>query len=394
MRDPERFTMSGSSAGWICLLAFLALPNCSFDPSGVAPADNLYEGPLPHSSAIFCDIEQVLTRHCATAEDLATGVRLAAAAVALNTGQSSSVVIDESPEARGRCSGEPEAVKFHGAFPEGLPVCLNCAVIGGGATYPTATDACIVKCEDVFSPAGPEVPPDPLVVEYCEARARASANLAAAAPEMCFAGACTEAGMLLPDFADPRRQPEPVAWTDLVGVSAAGNALTRTAATTTMFDAGAASEQWMTRGDAYVEFSADETNLSHVTGLAEIPAACPAPCPDTDPSLADIDFAVSLNFDGQFYVIEGGALVMGPGPNGSFGTYAAGERFRVSLRDNSDGTATVTYSRLTGICTPGSPCPETVFYTHTGLAQYPLRVDASFREVGATTADVDVVRIR
>ena len=392
MRDPQRFRVTWSDAGWLCLLAFMALPNCSFE-AGVAPARNLYQGTPPHTSAIYCDIEQVLGRHCATADDKVNGIRLAAAAIALNTGQSSGIALDESPEARARCGGEPEAVTFHGAFPEGLATCVNCEIIG--PNYPTVNDACVVKCEDVFSPVGPEVPPDPMVVAFCQERARASTNMvAAAAPEMCFAGACSDGGMELPDFADPRRQPEPVIWRDLVGVTANGNELTRTAAPTGNFDAGAASEQWITRGDAYVEFSAAQTTVSHVTGLAQLPSACPAPCPDGNPGLGDIDFAISLNVDGRFYVIENGLLITGPGTNGSFGTYTAGERFRVTVHDNSDGTASVTYSRLTGACTPGLPCPQAVFYTHTGAAGYPLRVDASFREAGATTNDVDVVRIR
>ena len=389
MRTSKRSGVSWSNAGWVCLLAFLALPNCSFDASGLAgPPPNFDPGASPTSSVIFCDIEQ--ERRCATSDDLASGIRLSAAAVALNVGASGVIGIDESPEARSHCGGEPEAVVFHDAFPNGLATCLNCGVIG--TTYPTVTDACVKKCDDVLAPG--VSPPEPTTEAFCQAHARASTNLTAAAPDMCFAGACTDGGLPADAFVDPRRNPEPITFVDLIGVSVIANNVTRTAATTTNFDAGAASEQWITRGDAYLEFSADEANLSHVSGLAEIPAGCPPPCPDVDPSLADIDFSVSLNFDGRFYVIESGVLTMGPGLNGSFGTYAAGERFRVSLHDNSDGTATVSYSRLTGPCVPGMPCPEVVFHTSTALAHYPVRGDVSFREVGATTADVDVVRIR
>jgi len=62
---------------------------------------------------------------------------------------------------------------------------------------------------------------------------------------------------------------------------------------------------------------------------------------------------------------------------------------------NSDGTASITYSRVTGSCVPRSLCAETVFYTHAGIpAQSTLRVDASFREQGATLIDVRIVHIR
>ena len=391
MTGRARCVVTWSYWGWIWLVAFLALPNCSFQSGFIGVPPNLDPGEVPHTSAIFCDIEQ--ERRCATADDLASGIRLASAAVALVGGQSSAIGLDESPDARARCGGQPEAVVYYGSFPAGSPACLNCSVIGPPpALYPTAADACVKKCEDIVAPN--VVPATPEVEALCQSNARPATNLTAAAPETCFTGACTDGGMLLPDFADPWREPEPVIWRDLIGVSATGDDLTRTAATTTTFDAGAASEQWITRGDAYVEFSASETTLSHVAGLAEFPSTCAFPCTDTDPSLNDIDFAVSLNFDGRFYVIESGLLITGPAVNGSFGTYATGERFRVTLHDNADGTATVAYSRLTGTCTPGMPCPEAIFYTHTGLANYPLRADASFRETGATLADVRVVRIR
>ena len=102
--------------------------------------------------------------------------------------------------------------------------------------------------------------------------------------------------------------------------------------------------------------------------------------------------------DGRVYVIEKGVLVTGPDLNGSFGLYNEQnqhERFRVSLRQSSDAaTATVTYSRLTADCIPGNPCSEDVFWTSESLANYPLRVDTSFREANAILEKVVVVRIQ
>src|SRR5262249_24179990 len=147
--------------------------------------------------------------------------------------------------------------------------------------------------------------------------------------------------------------------------------------------------------DAFVEGEASESNKSHVMGLAQIPGACPFPCTDSDAGIGDINFAINLSRDGRFYVLEGGGLIAGPDINGSFGTYAAGQRFRVKLKDNLDGTARVTYSRVNGPCVPGNPCPDTSFYTHTGSpAVYLVRVDTSFREQNATLSNVTIVRIQ
>ena len=70
------------SGGWFSFwaAALLILPNCTFS-APVGDGDNLDRGPLPHTAAVFCDIE--LARRCATPEDLTMGTRLASAAVAL-----------------------------------------------------------------------------------------------------------------------------------------------------------------------------------------------------------------------------------------------------------------------------------------------------------------------
>jgi hypothetical protein len=97
------------------------------------------------------------------------------------------------------------------------------------------------------------------------------------------------------------------------------------------------------------------------------------------------------------YIFESGAAQPGPIPTGngpSFGTYAAGDRFRVHATDDFDGTATITYARVTGPCTDGAPCAETVLYTSPNKAAYPLRVDSSFKQMGGTLANVRLARIR
>jgi hypothetical protein len=393
---------------WFWPLVLLALPNCGFTAGALGPAPNLYPGPNPRTTLVQCDVEKVLQRHCATDADKAMGIRLADAAIALNEGRTSNIGLDESPDARARCGGEPEAVPFIGRFPEGQATCLNGTFLGAGATYATPTDVCVALCEDTFGhtdPASgtfiPDNPPGPGVATFCTAHASASTNVPGD-PNPGFAGGCTPQGAETDAFdsdllLDPRRNPEPVAWGDLVGVSAAGSSLTRTAATTGILDAGAATSQTISRGDAYVEFGGAETNLTHVAGLSTIVGGCAPPsgcAPDDDPSIADLDFAIALNFDGRYYIIEHGALVPGPDVNGSFGTYAAADRFRVTLHDHSDGTADVAYSKLLGACTPKTTCAATVFRSVTGSpARYPMRVDTSFREVGATLTNVTLVRI-
>ena len=59
--------------------------------------------------------------------------------------------------------------------------------------------------------------------------------------------------------------------------------------------------------------------------------------------------------------------------------------------NKNDKTATITFSRL--ICTP--TCIEDEFAQQTlASPKYPLRVDAIFREEGATLANFTLVRIK
>ena len=390
MRDSQKAS-ARRLPGWLWPFVLLALPTCGLETGGTGPALVLNKGDSPHTSAIMCDIEkyQGVTRRCATAQDLAIGISLSAAAEALVTGQKSNVGLDYSSAAQAACgAGNPQAIDFQGQFPNGFAACLNC----GGvipSIYADGNAVCEAQCEDSTNYTEGTKPPD--IPAFCSANAHVSTNFGV---HDCYANACTSGGNSDPNFADPRINPEPVDWSvNPTGVSAAGPNLTRTAATTgtgtSDFNAGAASSQSIAKGDGYVEFEASENNLSHVIGLSTGTGA------DNNPGLGDINFAISLNLDGRFYILEGGTLVMGPDVNGSFGTYSPGERFRVSLKDHNDGTAQVSYSRITGPCTPGNPCNESVFHTDGGFpAGYPLRVDASFREQNATLANVSIVRIK
>ena len=393
MRDRiKRLTWMGTTGFWFSVL--FVLPNCGFEHGMLAgPGPNLPTGAKPWDSVIFCDIEKVLGRHCATARDMAAGIRLSEAAVAITEGRSSTVGLDDSPEALARCGGEPEAVLFEGPFPQGMPVCLNCS------SFPAATvdEACQRACYDLFGSTDPATgdfvldnPPDPVVKSFCDARARASVNHTTFT---CQAGACDADGVLLSTFSDRREPPEPVAWTHLINVAASGTDLVRTTPTPGSFDAGAVSSQWVRRGDGYVEFSAGQTNLAVGLGFSEIPASCGEPCPDADPSLLGITLAVLLSDDGRIYIVVRGALLFGPDVNGSFGTYTAGTRFRVRARAGG-ATASLSVSRVEGPCAPGTVCTQTVLYSDPGTFTYPLRVDATIHGEAARIVDTRLVYIQ
>jgi hypothetical protein len=395
MRDiPKAGVRRFASRWWFWALALMVLPNCTLDRSGICCSTFVRPGPLPHSDAIMCDIEkfQGPTRRCATPDDLAMGIPLANAAEALVSGQTSNVGLDFSAAAQAACgAGIPQAIDFQGSFPDGFAVCLNC-----GSSIPVphadAPAVCVAQCRDLINSDEGPTPADPMA--FCTANARPSTNFPTSG---CFENACSEGGTLRADFADPRRIQEPVIWTDLIGTAAVGSTLTRTLPTTPAGDlnAGAVSTQWITRGDAFVEFEAGDNTRTKIAGLSQVPGACPFPCTDSDPGITNLPFAISLNFAGRVFVVQNGAVPPGgTEPDGSWGTYAPSERFRVHVRDNNDGTGTVTYSRIVGACLPGNPCNEVVFHTAGAAAVYPLRVDTSFREQDGTLANVSIVRIQ
>ena len=107
----------------------------------------------------------------------------------------------------------------------------------------------------------------------------------------------------------------PVTWTDLVGVSATGNDLTKTAPVNT-FNAGAVSVETIASGDGYVEFRALEATTAKAAGLSSGNGGA---------GRADIDFAIQLNSDGVVSIYQGGSKIR------NAGTYVAGDFFQVSV---------------------------------------------------------------
>jgi hypothetical protein len=367
-------------AGWLLPLLLLALPNCALQVGGLANPDAFDAGPVPESSAIMCDIPKVPvpgSDGCATSTETGLGLSLAHAAVALVQGEQTSIGLDLSPAAEASCGGLPKKTEFQGPWPDGYAVCLNCAKQIPGK-YADANAACVAMCVSLISSGGAE--PAGGAQTFCAANAHVATNFD---PYAYYADACSDGGTLRPDFDDPRRAQEPVVWTDLVGTSESGNDLSRISATTGEFDAGAASKQTITRGDAWLEFEVTENDMGHLIGLS------PDVGTDSDPSSADVAFGIRLGSNGKIVVFEDGAVV-----GTSLGLYSAGDRFRVQLRDNLDGTATVTYLQLNGVCKPGTVCSTSLLATSAKSASYPLRVDASLRDAGATLKNVTLVRIQ
>src|SRR5262249_60523285 len=107
-----------------------------------------------------------------------------------------------------------------------------------------------------------------------------------------------------------------VVWKNPSGVSVRGNSLTKKNSTAN-WDSGAASLNVIRNGYGFVEATATETNTHRMIGLSN---------GDTDQNYPDIDFAIYLNGSATVVVYEAGTS------RGSFGAYAAGDRFRVEVR--------------------------------------------------------------
>ncbi len=365
-----------AALGWLTPVAFLLLPNCGFQAKSMP--FNLNQGPQPWGDAVFCDVENKdAPRHCATADEVTSGIPLTQAAVALVKGQSSMIGLDYSPTsiaALGCSPGQPVAITFSSPFPTGTSRCLNCGAVIG-PVYVDVNAACVDVCRDM-TVSGDAFCADPANIH------QASTNASG-----CFNGACVNSALPM-GFVDPRATPEPVIWTSLVGVAVSGadsNTLTKTAATTGNFDAGAASVQTITHGDGYVEFTASETTTGRICGLS-------TGAPDSDPTQLDIGFGFNVTAAGTVRIVENGAAVTAPGGTPDFASYASGDRLRVSVADHFDNTATVTYTLIPSSCS-GESCAGMVLRT-VGGAAYPLRVDASFNHQGGTLTDVRIVRIK
>src|SRR5262245_49834144 len=107
------------STGWIWPLALLALPNCILQTGGLGPP-LVFEPGLNPADAIMCDIPEIPVEgdECAASDEL-YGMSLAKAAVALNEGDSNTLVLDWS--ASSACPSSPRKIVYAQPFPDGMP---------------------------------------------------------------------------------------------------------------------------------------------------------------------------------------------------------------------------------------------------------------------------------
>jgi concanavalin A-like lectin/glucanase superfamily protein/Big-like domain-containing protein len=153
---------------------------------------------------------------------------------------------------------------------------------------------------------------------------------------------------------------ENVAWTSLANVTATGNSVQKTAGCDGCEDAGATSQQQITSGDGYLEFTASETAALRYAGLST---------GNQGTSASEIKYAVRLQ-SGIAEINESGVYQAGT-------SFAAGDVFRVAVE-----SGVVTYYKN------GTP-----FYTSTTAPSYPLLVDAAILNLNGTVANAMISRV-
>src|SRR5262249_28370018 len=139
-------------------------------------------------------------------------------------------------------------------------------------------------------------------------------------------------------------------WMNGVHTLASGRTLSKTTSSA-FWDAGAASTRTTTAG--YMEFTASEAGTARIAGLSN---------GDTNQDIADIDFGIILNANSSFGIYEAGVN------KGQFGTYVAGDRFRVEVQANI-----VRYWKN-----------GTLIYTSLNQPSGPLRIDTSLNTTFGT----------
>jgi PKD repeat protein len=143
----------------------------------------------------------------------------------------------------------------------------------------------------------------------------------------------------------------PVKWVQPVGVALFGDEI-RKISGAEAWDSGAVSKRLIASGDGYAEMVVQETTLRRMFGLAN---------GNSDAGYEDIEYGLYLGAD-TVHIYEAGI------GRGAFGTYEAGDVFRVALR-----AGVVRYLRN-----------GRVFYQSTVTPSYPLLVDTTFLDIGAT----------
>jgi len=395
MREFLKSRGSWVRVGWLLPLLLLALPNCadvigiddwtaggSGGSGGGDGSNNSFDPGSDPTSAVMCDIPVAMNTQfdpCAVTDtDVMNSMRMAAAAVALvQDNGGNAFVIDYSKAAFDECGG-PKKYQFWDAFPQGSKICLNCGT-QKPVPYADGNAVCFTKCVDLNHLAG-QFDGQPGGDEaFCEA-AHVSTNFD---KQGCFTGACDAGGSYNPNFHDPRTDQEKVIWIPQNGATASGNDLWRTAGPSGNFDAGGFSTQCVQHGDAWVDFEVSGANAGYAVGFSEHPA--------DQETLQDVPFALVLNQDSTLAIHQFGVPVAE-----NLGSYTPGQRFRVKVTQNDDGSDTATLSAAQLDCPPQSTCVETkqLGPSSTTSPHYKLWVDASLMDQGPILGSVTMVSIQ
>jgi hypothetical protein len=153
-----------------------------------------------------------------------------------------------------------------------------------------------------------------------------------------------------------------VVWVNGRNATVVGDVLQKTSGCDGCDDGGAVSQQDITAGDGYVEFTMGETTTFLLAGLSH---------GDEGTSYDDIDFAFRFNGAGWADALENGVYTGGDTP------YAVGDVFRVAVVNGK-----VQYSR-NGV----------VLLERSRPIQYPLLLDTALGSVGSTVRDATVATL-
>ncbi|MBP7162718.1 MAG: fibronectin type III domain-containing protein, partial [Candidatus Omnitrophica bacterium] len=150
-----------------------------------------------------------------------------------------------------------------------------------------------------------------------------------------------------------------VTWTDLVGVTANGNTITKTT-TAYEWDSGAVSVTTF-GGNGGVDFTVSDLYKYVMCGLTD---------ENVDAGYTSIDYAI-YPYKGTLYVFENGVS------RGTFGSYQIGDRFRV---EREGSTVIYKHNSIT-------------FYTSSVASNGTLMVDGSMRHTGAAIVDAKIISV-
>ncbi|PWU20939.1 MAG: hypothetical protein C5B48_11870 [Candidatus Rokuibacteriota bacterium] len=151
-----------------------------------------------------------------------------------------------------------------------------------------------------------------------------------------------------------------VVWISLVNVSTNGNSLQKTSGCDGCADAGAISQQQITSGSGYVQFTASEVGTLRAIGLS-------TGNPGT--SVTEIKFALVFQPGGVAEVRESGAYRIDT-------PFASGDTFRIAVQSGG-GSATIRYYKNGKLIYRSAVTPE-----------YPLLVDTALLSRSATISNV------